>query len=299
MKVEIKDLVVDQAIDIRSSLDEETIERYAESFEGMPPVVVFDMGEGLLLADGFHRIAAAERLSRSEIDAEIKKGTREDALEYAAIANTRHGRPLSKDEQREAVRRLSALHRDWDRQHVAETIGVSEDFVRRTLQADEVKRHTSRVSVDLGDAHYQEIATAPRENWGDLVERAAERSWSVLETRAAVQTLRSEKIPVEYKEKVLRGEAEPVRIRGGEPEISADTIRRRIEEAAAEDALGPLYGLLHQAAVWEAKWSEEMFGELRRDRVEQLARDLDRLVSRLQRAQELLARQLRRLERVS
>src|SRR4051812_47561116 len=103
MKIKLADLVVDPSIDIRAHLDEATIARYEESFDELPPVVAFRTSDGLLLADGFHRVSAAERLGRASIDAEVKKGSRNDALEHAAIANVRHGQPLSTDERREAV----------------------------------------------------------------------------------------------------------------------------------------------------------------------------------------------------
>ena len=83
MRLKIADLVIDQTIDIRSSLDEETITRYEESFDKLPPVDVFDTPDGLLLADGFHRAAAAQRLGLAEIEAKIHKGSRAEALEFA------------------------------------------------------------------------------------------------------------------------------------------------------------------------------------------------------------------------
>lgn len=299
MRLKLADIIIDQTIDIRSRLDEETINRYAESFDELPPVVVFATEEGLLLADGFHRIAAAERLGRKEVEAEKKAGTRDDALEYAAIANVRHGQPLSSDEQREAVRRLNRLHTDWGRKKLATTLGVGEDFVRRTLQSDDVKRHTLRPGAPLKDAHYQEIASAPRETWDDLVEVAAERGWSSDETRAAVQNIKSESIPADYKKQILKGEAEPVRMRDGEPELTSDTIRRRMEESRKGDALGPLFQLLHQAAILEVRRDEDMFSELRRERVEQIAADLDRVIETLQEVRGAAGKQLGKLQAVS
>ena len=77
-KIAINKIVVDPTVQIRRANHEPTIRRYEESFDKLPPVVVFDVpGEGRLLADGFHRIAAAERLGRREIDATLRKGTRE------------------------------------------------------------------------------------------------------------------------------------------------------------------------------------------------------------------------------
>jgi ParB-like chromosome segregation protein Spo0J len=52
--------------------------------DDLPPVVVFDTPEGPLLADGHHRLAAAGRLGRKTVEAEVRAGSRQDALRYAA-----------------------------------------------------------------------------------------------------------------------------------------------------------------------------------------------------------------------
>lgn len=80
MKLRIRDIDADASIDIREHMDETTIQEYMDIFDRLPPVVVFDTPEGRLLADGFHRLAAAERLGRPEIEAEVRTGTRDDAL---------------------------------------------------------------------------------------------------------------------------------------------------------------------------------------------------------------------------
>jgi hypothetical protein len=60
------------------------VERYAQGLDALPPVVVFDTEEGLLLADGYHRVAAARRRGLETIEAEVRLGSRQDALRYAA-----------------------------------------------------------------------------------------------------------------------------------------------------------------------------------------------------------------------
>ncbi|MPZ93107.1 MAG: hypothetical protein GEU68_16085 [Actinobacteria bacterium] len=62
------------------------VEEYVANLDHMPPVVVYRTPEGLLLVDGYHRVAAALRLGRTSIEADIRDGTRSDALEFA-IAN--------------------------------------------------------------------------------------------------------------------------------------------------------------------------------------------------------------------
>jgi diacylglycerol O-acyltransferase / wax synthase len=50
----------------------------------MPPVVVYDTPEGLLLADGYHRLAAAWQHGDATIEAEIRRGSSQEALRHAA-----------------------------------------------------------------------------------------------------------------------------------------------------------------------------------------------------------------------
>jgi len=61
------------------------VAHYAQMLDTPPPVVVFDTPEGLLLADGYHSVAAAQRRGLEMVEAEVRLGTRNDALRYAAI----------------------------------------------------------------------------------------------------------------------------------------------------------------------------------------------------------------------
>jgi ParB-like chromosome segregation protein Spo0J len=83
-RLRIADLFANSPIDPEAHLDDERVKRYAEMLDTLPPVVVFDTGEGLLLADGYHRVAAARQRGMEVIDAEVRRGSRHDALLYAA-----------------------------------------------------------------------------------------------------------------------------------------------------------------------------------------------------------------------
>ncbi|WP_427170532.1 ParB N-terminal domain-containing protein [Arthrobacter sp. 92] len=68
------------------------------------PVVVFSVSGNLLLADGHHRVAAAEQLGRSTVRAEVREGERGDALQFA-IDLAQRQRSLSKQEVIDAIAR--------------------------------------------------------------------------------------------------------------------------------------------------------------------------------------------------
>ena len=131
-EISLVDIIVDKKLNVREKLDDETIERYMESFHQLPPVVVFEVDEEeLLLSDGFHRVEAAKRLEIDEIEVEVKQGTRQDAEEYAALANLKHGKPLTRAERKEAVVRLLKLRPERANQWIAQDMGVSDMTVKK------------------------------------------------------------------------------------------------------------------------------------------------------------------------
>ncbi|HZD80277.1 MAG TPA: hypothetical protein VE646_09590 [Actinomycetota bacterium] len=83
-RILIETLLAAQPVDPDRHLDHARMQRFTAILDELPPVVVFDTPEGMLLADGYHRLAAARRLGRDSLEAEIKRGTRHDALRWAA-----------------------------------------------------------------------------------------------------------------------------------------------------------------------------------------------------------------------
>lgn len=84
-QVRISDLLANSLVDPEAHLDTARVQRYTKMLDTLPPVVVFDTGEGLLLADGYHRVAAARRRGLETVEAEVRRGSRHDALRYAAM----------------------------------------------------------------------------------------------------------------------------------------------------------------------------------------------------------------------
>jgi ParB-like chromosome segregation protein Spo0J len=72
----------------------------------LPPVMVFESDDGLLLVDGYHRMEAARRLGRTVVRAQVRQGSREDALRFAVdLAAAERG--MSKEQALDAIRRRS------------------------------------------------------------------------------------------------------------------------------------------------------------------------------------------------
>ena len=86
-------LIAAAPTDVEAHLNPERVAHYAaQRSDAIQPVVAFETPDGLLLADGYHRLAAARRRGETTISAEIRRGSRHDALEYAAtVAATQRG----------------------------------------------------------------------------------------------------------------------------------------------------------------------------------------------------------------
>jgi uncharacterized protein (DUF1015 family) len=100
----ISDLEQDSIERSRPHLDPERVSYYLEHLDESAPVVVFSVSGHLLLADGHHRLAAAEQLGRLKVRADVREGERNDALEFAIDVAQRQ-RSLSRQEVIDAIAR--------------------------------------------------------------------------------------------------------------------------------------------------------------------------------------------------
>jgi hypothetical protein len=94
---------------MRVEMQPETVADYAaDMLDGVvfPPVIIYHDGADHWLSDGFHRVEAARKIGRTEIDAEIREGTARDAILHGIGANATHGLRRSQADKRRAVERL-------------------------------------------------------------------------------------------------------------------------------------------------------------------------------------------------
>jgi hypothetical protein len=148
----LDDLVLDPNLNLRDKLDDFTVERYAEAWERLPPVTVYEVDGRWLLADGFHRHAAAVMLGKKKIKAEVKEGTFTDALDFVSSVNLFHGLPLTRSERRRAVDVKLRLHHDWSDRRMAEELAVSRELVAKTrrnlIEAGQIPNNPGRIGAD-------------------------------------------------------------------------------------------------------------------------------------------------------
>jgi hypothetical protein len=131
--ISLSDVVATSGTQIRARIDSDIVSQYSEDMredaKAFPPVVVFRKGSQYILADGFHRVMAAGCCGFKTIKADVRKGTKSDALRYALGANAAHGlRRTNADKRRSVELALAEWPRLSDRK-IAEVCAVSHQAV--------------------------------------------------------------------------------------------------------------------------------------------------------------------------
>lgn len=147
----VEDIKINGDTQSRVSIDVSAVDDYAASYEAgkeLPPIVVFNDGVDLWLADGFHRWHAARKALMSQINAEVMEGTRTDAQWHAIAANQTHGIRRTNADKRRSVEMGLSINPDWSDYMIAEHVGVSHELVRTTRSslAESASQPTSRVT---------------------------------------------------------------------------------------------------------------------------------------------------------
>ncbi len=163
----LDDLVLDPSLNLRDRLDDDTVHRYMDAWGRMPPITVFDVEGRLLVADGFHRHAAAVSLGKRTILAEVRAGTFPEALDFVAGANLFHGLPLTRAERRRAIEVRLRLHHERSDRHLAEELSVGRELVakirRQLVEAGQIPLGSTRLGAD-GKTYPASLPKDPNEH---------------------------------------------------------------------------------------------------------------------------------------
>lgn len=231
----------------RAALDPATVETYAEAARAgaeFPPVIVFHDGTDHWLADGFHRVAAHEAAEFEEIAAEIRPGTRRDAVLFACGANATHGLRRTSEDKRRAVLLLlcDAEWGQWSDREIARRANVGHPLVA------ELRRLTGSSSSER--TFRTKHGTVATMDTAALGKRAADMA-----------TLRS--VPVEALHQLVseqhRAKQEQKKARRDEREQAlGERIAGANATLLAAGAAGRRFGVIYADPEWRFEpWSRE------------------------------------------
>jgi transposase-like protein len=135
-RLPITSIRLDGGTQPRAAINVRTVSDYMADMAGgteFPPVDVFYDGASYWLADGFHRIKAAEKANLTELACEVHQGTQQDAQWFSFGANKANGlRRTNQDKQRAVKTALQhASGASLSDEEIAQHVGVSGEMVRK------------------------------------------------------------------------------------------------------------------------------------------------------------------------
>ncbi len=144
---------------IRVKLNQDVVDEYAQAMkrgDKFPPLIVYEDSDcNRVLADGYHRAAAAIQADLKSFSVEIRKGSQWDALLYSFKANGTHGLRLSNADKWKAVTMVLSLPqcRNKSDNAIAKLCGVSGTFVgdvRKKLSSNEPEMAPTKREYERG-----------------------------------------------------------------------------------------------------------------------------------------------------
>ena len=130
--MKIESIELDSSIQCRSAIDTATVGEYAERMEEgdiFPPVVLFGDSARCWIGDGWHRVLAARQAGFEDIPADVRKGGRRDALQYALGANASNGMRRTNADKRRCVEIALKEFGGLSSRAIADMCGVSNHIV--------------------------------------------------------------------------------------------------------------------------------------------------------------------------
>ena len=140
MRIAIAEITRDPRCQSRVEMHEDVVADYAEAMKDgatFPPVTVFHDGDTYWLADGFHRLAAAELAGVESLPADIREGGIRNAELHSVSANATHGKQRTRADKRRAVEMLLADEewKSWTDNAIATQCRVSHHFVAKVRES--------------------------------------------------------------------------------------------------------------------------------------------------------------------
>lgn len=120
----------------RAEINPDVVNEYAAAIKDgatFPLITIYYDGAEYWLADGFHRFHAMEKAGLADIDADVRQGTRRDAILHSVGANEEHGLRRTNNDKRRAVQTLlnDAEWSQWTDAAIAKAARVNRKLVSR------------------------------------------------------------------------------------------------------------------------------------------------------------------------
>ena len=136
IRVLLERVIADPALQPRvDGIDPDHVRTLEAVADAWPPLRVVPQGDGFLLIDGFHRLAAAQNLGLAELPVEVLERPEDRDLTSLAFAfNVAHGRPLTLADRRAFAARLLRQHPDWSDREIGRRAGLVQPTVAKVRQ---------------------------------------------------------------------------------------------------------------------------------------------------------------------
>lgn len=124
--------MTDPGIQSRVKINDEYVTELADILaEGntLPPIEVFHDGSNYWIADGFHRLFARLRNKYTDVECNVRKGTKLDAMWASCAANQDHGLRRTNADKRHAVEMALKMKPELSDRGLADHVGVGHAFV--------------------------------------------------------------------------------------------------------------------------------------------------------------------------
>lgn len=152
-KLQISAITVAGGTQARTEINQSIVSEYSDALKAgavFPPVVVFEDGASIWLADGFHRYHAHLHAELNEINCDLRIGTQRQAILFSLSANASHGLRRTNEDKRKAVNILLSDSEwiSWSNEAIAKHCSVSPHTVadvRKSISANAEMQITRKV----------------------------------------------------------------------------------------------------------------------------------------------------------
>jgi ParB-like chromosome segregation protein Spo0J len=146
------------AIRVTAQFEDEQLKQFQESIKAVgqiAPIIVYEVGEKLVLCDGWHRLEEAKKEGRTLIDAIVIPGDEVDVLTKNIFLDHLRGKtPVS-----QMVRAIGALYQDYglDVDKIKEKTGLTRDYIEKLIRistaSPEVSEALDQGAIGVGVAY--------------------------------------------------------------------------------------------------------------------------------------------------